>query len=226
MSAGASIVGAGMMFRGDFAGDGELVVHGKVVGRIDMGHLVVARGGAVEGDIDVNAAKISGATLGSLRARSLALSATAKVAGEIEYDTMEVATGATVEGQSRRIAAIEIGRLLREGRSALGLSAADIAQGLRIRRQYVDALEAGRFGELPGDVYLPAFVRSYANYVGLAPSKILEDYCGEAALAVERPVALPAAPPRRRLAAPLGVVTLGTILVAAAYVVLNHLLTV
>lgn len=214
-----------MLFRGDFAGDGELLVHGKVVGRIDIGHLVVARGGSVEGDIDVNAAEIAGATLGSIRARTLALSATAKVAGEIQYDTMAVETGATVEGQARRIAAIEIGRLLREGRTALGLSAADMAQSLRIRRQYVDALEDGRFGELPGDVYLPGFVRSYASYVGLAPTKILEDYYGEAAAAVERPLSLPAAPPKRRLAAPLGVVTLGTILAAAAYLLWNHLLT-
>ncbi len=226
-STAPSVIGAGTTFRGDFAGDGNLQVEGKMVGRVDVDRLLLAKGGTVEGDIVARAVQISGACAGSVHARSITLSATAKVRGDIQYDELAIKTGAQLEGQSRRNAGMAVGSLLRYGRSAMGLSVSDISQSLRLRRAHVEALEAGRFGELPGDIYIPAFLRRYATYVGLEPAKILEIYYGEAGLQIERPVSFPADLPRRKFrAAPIGVLVLGAIIVATFYVLWNRVLVV
>ena len=59
---------------------------------------------------------------------------------------------------------------------SVGLSVSDIGQRLRIRRPYIEAIEAGRFDALPGAAYIPAFLRAYAVHVGLEPEKVLTAY--------------------------------------------------
>ena len=44
-------------------------------------------------------------------------------------------------------------------REARGLSINDVEKRLRIRLQYIEAIEQGRFDLLPGAAYIPAFLR-------------------------------------------------------------------
>ena len=57
--------------------------------------------------------------------------------------------------------------ILRAYREAYGQSQQEVADNLRIRRIYIEALEDGNYGELPGEAYASGFVRSYAQYLGL-----------------------------------------------------------
>jgi cytoskeleton protein RodZ len=66
-----------------------------------------------------------------------------------------------------------VGAFLREARETTGRTVADVAQNLRIRRVYLEAIEDGRFDELPGATYAVGFVRSYAAYLRLdAPTLV------------------------------------------------------
>jgi cytoskeleton protein RodZ len=109
-----------------------------------------------------------------------------------------------------------VGRLLRDQREALGLSVADIEKQIRIRRQYVEALEAGRFDLLPGAAYIPAFLRAYASHVGLEPEKVLTAYQLSGAVPIKRPVSLPADFPVVEKRAPVGLAVLTILLVVGA----------
>lgn len=110
-----------------------------------------------------------------------------------------------------------VGRLLRDQREALGHSVADVAQRLRIRPAFIDAIESGQFDRLPGAAYIPAFLRTYATHVGLDPQKVLSAYQLSGAVPIERPVTLPAAAfPMIERRAPLGLAVLTVILVVAA----------
>src|SRR6266404_4751655 len=110
-----------------------------------------------------------------------------------------------------------VGRLLRDQREALGYSVADIAQRLRIRPAFIDAIEVGRFDLLPGAAYIPAFLRAYATHVGLDPQKVLSAYQLSGAVPIARPVTLPAAAfPMVDRRAPLGLAVLTVILVVDA----------
>jgi len=66
-----------------------------------------------------------------------------------------------------------VGAFLREARESTGRTVVDVAQNLRIRRVYLEAIEDGRYDELPGATYAVGFVRSYAAYLRLdAPTLV------------------------------------------------------
>jgi cytoskeletal protein RodZ len=60
-----------------------------------------------------------------------------------------------------------IGALLRETRQSVGGDIDLIAATLRIRAEYLRAIEESRYDRLPAPVYAMGFVRAYANYLGL-----------------------------------------------------------
>jgi cytoskeletal protein RodZ len=73
-----------------------------------------------------------------------------------------------------------VGAYLREARENTERSVADVAQTLRIRRVYLQAIEDGRFDELPGTTYAVGFVQSYATYLRLDVPTIVERFKREA----------------------------------------------
>lgn len=73
-----------------------------------------------------------------------------------------------------------VGAFLREARETTGRSVADVAHALRIRRVYLQAIEDGRFDELPGAAYAVGFVRSYATYLRLDAPTLVERFKEEA----------------------------------------------
>lgn len=61
----------------------------------------------------------------------------------------------------------EIGRILSDARQSAGLSLSDIADRLRIRPVYLQAIEAGQFELLPALPQTVGFTRSYARHLGV-----------------------------------------------------------
>jgi len=109
-----------------------------------------------------------------------------------------------------------VGRLLRDQRVARDLSIDDVAARLRIRGRYLEAIEQGRFDQLPGAAYIPAFLRAYANHVGLDADKVLVAYQLSGPVPIARPLALPADFPLAEKRAPIGLAMLTVLLVLAA----------
>src|SRR6185437_860150 len=60
-----------------------------------------------------------------------------------------------------------IGQLLRETREGHGSDLNRVATALRIRAAYLEAIEEGRYDQLPGAVYALGFVRAYATHLAL-----------------------------------------------------------
>ena len=60
-----------------------------------------------------------------------------------------------------------VGQDLRKARQRKGEDLAQISRVLKIRKDYLDALEESHFDALPGRAYTIGFVRSYAQYLGL-----------------------------------------------------------
>lgn len=114
--------------------------------------------------------------------------------------------------------AAKAGADLRAARERLGWSIEDVAQGLRIRRVHLEALEDGRLSTLPGHAYAMAFVRTYARALGLDPEETVRRFKTEAGeIAVKPSLVFPAPVPERGL--PSGaVVLLGLVLAVGAYV--------
>lgn len=71
---------------------------------------------------------------------------------------------------------IGIGETLREAREAQGRTQQDAAQSLRIRSDYVQALEDEDFGVFGADTYARGHLRNYANLLGLDAQALLDTY--------------------------------------------------
>ena len=81
--------------------------------------------------------------------------------------------------QSEANSGTAVGAFLRASRLRRGEDLAEVASQLRIRNVYLEAIEDGRFEELPGNTYVVGFIRTYAEYLGLDGTRVVERYRDE-----------------------------------------------
>jgi len=74
-----------------------------------------------------------------------------------------------------------VGMMLRNARLRRGEDIEHVAALLRLRPSYVEAIEQGRYDELPGAAYALGFVRAYAEHLGLDGHEVVRRFKAEAA---------------------------------------------
>jgi transcriptional regulator with XRE-family HTH domain len=77
------------------------------------------------------------------------------------------------------------GQKLTEARQQLGLSISEVADRIRVRREFLEALEEMNIKALPGRAYALAFLRSYARALGLDEKAVADQFQEECALTRE-----------------------------------------
>lgn len=70
------------------------------------------------------------------------------------------------------------GHVLKHIRETLNVDLLDISMSSNIQVKHLENIEKQKFEELPKDVYLRSYVRSYAIFLALDPDKVLRDYMG------------------------------------------------
>ena len=70
----------------------------------------------------------------------------------------------------------EFSLAFRDIREKSGRDLFEVANDLRIREVYLQAIEEGRFDQLPGPTYATGFVRAYAAYLGLDVKEVMQRY--------------------------------------------------
>lgn len=73
----------------------------------------------------------------------------------------------------------EIGEILKEARIEKGYTLDDLQQITKIQKRYLQAIEDGNTEILPGRFYMRAFVKQYADIVGLDGEELLEGHLNE-----------------------------------------------
>ncbi len=68
------------------------------------------------------------------------------------------------------------GEELRQAREAAGISLGDMAVKCRLSVMQIRALESEDMSQLPEPVYVRAFIRGYAQQIGLDPARLQADY--------------------------------------------------
>ncbi|WP_124057458.1 helix-turn-helix domain-containing protein [Vaginisenegalia massiliensis] len=70
----------------------------------------------------------------------------------------------------------ELGTKLRNARVEKGYTLNTLQQMTKIQKKYLMAIEEGQYNEMPGTFYVRAFVKQYADMVGLNGDELLEEY--------------------------------------------------
>ena len=117
------------------------------------------------------------------------------------------------------LGASRVGAELRAARQRLGWALPDVAQTLRIRLPFLEAIEDGRVADLPGNAYAVGFLRTYATSLGLDAAEVARRFRAEAhEVNRKTELAFPAPVPERGV--PAGaVILLGLVLAAGTYAV-------
>lgn len=112
VTAGLSIVGAGMTVHGDIETGGVVKIEGAVNGRVNAAQQVlVAKGGRIDGDVQTGEAVIAGAVHGAVQAQQrVEIQTGAVVEGDITTSRVLVAEGAVLNGMVRMGERPESGR--------------------------------------------------------------------------------------------------------------------
>lgn len=86
-----------------------------------------------------------------------------------------------------------IGSILKRKREQKQMGVAELSRVTRIPVASLEAIENDHFDDLPGEVFVRGFLKSYAQAVGLVPSDILARYSASRRIAYVTP--LPVASP-------------------------------
>jgi cytoskeletal protein RodZ len=83
-----------------------------------------------------------------------------------------------------------VGPYLRQQRESRGMSIEEVSRGTRVPVASVQRIEADRFDELPGEVFVRGFLKSYAQAVGLTADDVLARYTASRRVAWVTPLPL------------------------------------
>ena len=70
----------------------------------------------------------------------------------------------------------ELGARLKEARLAKGYSLEDLQEITKIQKRYLIGIEEGNYSIMPGSFYVRAFIKQYAEAVGLDPEELLNQF--------------------------------------------------
>ncbi|MCM3616195.1 helix-turn-helix domain-containing protein [Sutcliffiella horikoshii] len=70
----------------------------------------------------------------------------------------------------------ELGNRLRQAREEKGMSLEDLQTATKIQKRYLIGIEEGNYSIMPGQFYARAFIKQYAEAVGLDPEVIFEEF--------------------------------------------------
>ncbi|HEX7389617.1 MAG TPA: RodZ domain-containing protein [Acidiphilium sp.] len=119
--------------------------------------------------------------------------------------------GSDLQGAAR------VGAELRGVRERLGWKLTDLAARLKIRRPFLEAIEAGDLAALPAPAYAAGFIRSYAEAMGLDPEEILRRFRAEGMSRERQPKLTFPEPVPDRAVPPGAIVFIAVVIAIGAY---------
>jgi len=112
-----TVIGPSVKVKGDFNGQGNIIVEGIVEGNLKTnGNLEVGKTAKITANVEAKAAKIGGQIVGNVKVRGfLEITATAKISGDIEASSLSIERGAIFNGKCiMNIGAEEINKINKE----------------------------------------------------------------------------------------------------------------
>lgn len=94
-----SVIGADVTIRGQIDASADLHVDGKVFGDVSCAALVTGTGSVIEGEIVADRVRLAGSLVGKIRAGELVVLKTARIEGDVTYETLTIEQGAMVNGR-------------------------------------------------------------------------------------------------------------------------------
>ena len=94
-----SILGSDVVVTGNVSASVDLHVDGKIDGDLKCANLVQGEASEIKGAVIADTAKIAGLLDGAIEAKTLIVHATARITGDVTYESITIENGGKVEGK-------------------------------------------------------------------------------------------------------------------------------
>ncbi len=94
-----SVLAADVIVTGNIAASLDLHLDGRVEGDIQCASLVQGRDSVIRGAVTAEIARLAGTVEGSISARDLVIQASARISGDVTYETLTIEQGSQVDGR-------------------------------------------------------------------------------------------------------------------------------
>lgn len=98
-----TILSRDLRVEGEINSSGLIEIEGIIKGIIKGNSVILREAGFVEGTIIAESLNIRGKFEGTIKAKNINIANKAKVSGEIEYESLSVEDGASIDGQFKKI---------------------------------------------------------------------------------------------------------------------------
>lgn len=97
-----TIIARDLIVEGQVNSGGLIEIEGTIRGTINGNSVVLREEGVIEGLVYAEFLNIRGRFEGSIKAKNISVSSKAKIIGDIEYDSLAVEDGASIDGQFKK----------------------------------------------------------------------------------------------------------------------------
>lgn len=94
-----SVLGADILVTGDITATADLHIDGRVEGDVRCGSLVQGAESQIFGRVEAEDARLAGLVEGAVHVRRLIIERTARITGDVEYETLTVEQGGHIDGR-------------------------------------------------------------------------------------------------------------------------------
>ena len=94
-----SVIASDVEITGNLSAKVDLHIDGKIHGDVTCGSLVQGEGSVIVGKVVAETARLSGKVDGSIEAGELIIEASARISGDVLYQSLTIAPGGMVEGK-------------------------------------------------------------------------------------------------------------------------------
>ncbi|MEO8722364.1 MAG: polymer-forming cytoskeletal protein [Sphingobium sp.] len=94
-----SIIGGDVSITGNISASVDLHIDGRIEGDISCAALVQGPDSKIKGHVTAQTARLAGLVEGSITAGELIIESSARITGDVSYDSITIATGGKVEGR-------------------------------------------------------------------------------------------------------------------------------
>lgn len=94
-----SVFGADIRIKGDVHASADLHIDGHVEGDVSCTALVQGESGEIVGAVKAESARLSGTVKGTINVRDLVVLKSARIQGDVHYDSLTIEQGAQVDGR-------------------------------------------------------------------------------------------------------------------------------
>jgi len=103
-----SVLGADVVVKGNITATNDIHIDGRVEGDVVCGTLAQGADSQIFGSVTAEIARIAGTIEGAARVKQLTIERTARITGDVEYESITIENGGHVDGRLKRMSQVDL----------------------------------------------------------------------------------------------------------------------